>query len=116
MTSLDAAVLGKAYVTKGVSSSVRIGAGPGPVQHKGFPSESRYLPTIVSDPSEPPPRGFKLMRPSDFGNLLPVVGTAEWVRRLCEAKGKGADVRDVQVRLKGRGGGEVDEVVAECQR
>ena len=40
----DAVVLGKAYVTQGIRSAVRLGKGPGPVRQTKWPSEAEDFP------------------------------------------------------------------------
>lgn len=79
----DALVLGKMYVTQGLRAARQLGAGPGPVTHRGFPRRLVDLPTlstaaVVAERGETVPF-------ADCGGplgLYPVVDTADWIERL----------------------------------
>lgn len=47
---LSACCLAKAYISAGLESSIRIGNGPGPVQHTGFPMNYKHFPIISNTP------------------------------------------------------------------
>lgn len=112
---VDACCLAKAYVTAGISRGTRLGRGPGPVVHTGFPSAFRHFPTIIpvdatdlADGTLPPFRPIQMWRDDQrvastlvpkLGRILPIVDTAEWLERLC-AIGVNGGVTDVQLRIK----------------
>lgn len=120
---IDACVLGKAYVTAGISRSSQLGQGPGPVTHTKFPSTSRHFPFVTLDSLTSSHNGFLKMKSSDdtsskngevtLGKILPIVDNVEWLERLTKTK----KVKDIQLRIKG----ETDEdkiisLVKECQK
>jgi len=134
---VDACCLGKAYVAAGIARGVQLGQGPGPVVHTSFPSSNEHFPKIVVDPRQPATPPFRSMRawgaPRDLqeeggeddrpvlGRILPIVGSVEWVKRLCEI-GSGGDndnegVKDIQFRIKddSLNDEQVLELVRECQ-
>lgn len=94
---LDAVVLAKAYVTKGIASSTQLGAGPGPVQHTGWPQSADAMPWISASAVDgaSPPR-FARCDVDEMSCVLPVVDTVELVK---EVVAGGA--AHVQLRLKG---------------
>ena len=71
---LDALVLGKAYVTQGIAAAGPLGAGPGPVAHTGWPSQSEAMPWLSTSAhlGAHPPR-FVPCEPSELRGVLPVV-------------------------------------------
>ncbi len=119
IADVDACVLAKGYVNRGISIGVGVGKGPGPVRHTWWPDDSRYFPSIVPRDvarSGDPPLGFKKVKRSDMPVLLPIVGTVEEVRGLAEAS-EGCNIQDIQVRIKGDvTKDQIDDIVGECQR
>lgn len=75
----DAIVIAKAYVTQGIHAAKRLGQGPGPVAHTGWPSRADSFPWVTRTA-----RGGTSKRPKAFPRchndwgLYPVVETADW--------------------------------------
>lgn len=91
---LDAVVLAKAYVTQGIRHATRLGCGPGPVAHTGFPCEKGALPCAspTAERGACRPRFARCAAPV---GLLPVLDSSALVLQAIAA-----GVRDVQLRLK----------------
>ena len=108
---LDALVLGKAYVTQGIAAAGPLGAGPGPVAHTGWPSQSEAMPWLSTSAhlGAHPPR-FVPCEPSELRGVLPVV---ESVALVAEVVAAGA--RHVQLRLKDLSEAEIGVAVAAAQ-
>ena len=108
---LDAVVLGKAYVTQGIAAAGPLGAGPGPVAHTGWPSQSGAMPWLSTSAhlGAHPPR-FPRCDPSELRGILPVV---ESVALVAEVVAAGA--RHVQLRLKDLAEAEIGVAVAAAQ-
>lgn len=104
MDTLDACVLGKAYVTAGIDKGEPLGGGPGPVAHTAFPSSHTYFPKIVPSffATQPVfPRlnsafGSHSKNTNTLSPILPIVDSIEWVERLAKTNG----VTDIQLRIK----------------
>jgi len=81
-TGLDAAdsvVVAKAYVTQGIRAARRLGKGPGPVAHTGWPSRSDSFPWITATAEGGGVgRSERFSRCHNDWGLYPVVETAEW--------------------------------------
>ena len=108
---LDAIVLSKAYVTKGIACSVQFGAGPGPVAHTGWPQSAEAMPWISStatDGASPPV--FARCTPGEMSCVLPVVDSAELVHELAAA-----GAAHVQLRLKDVSPSDVQAIVNDAQ-
>ena len=112
---VDAAVVAKAYVTKGIGKGVGIGKGPGPVVHTHFPCEPSYFPELLPSREMAETAGvapFKAMAPADFGVLLPIVDSLAWVKKLTKCR----KVTHIQLRIKGVDSAEeVDKIIEEAQ-
>lgn len=108
---LDALVLGKAYVTQGIAAAGPLGAGPGPVAHTGWPSQSEAMPWLSTSAhlGAHPPR-FVPCEPSELRGVLPVV---ESVALVAEVVAAGA--RHVQLRLKDLAEAEIGVAVGAAQ-
>lgn len=88
---LDALVLAKAYTTAGIRHACQLGAGPGPVMHRGWPGELEDLPTLSAE--LPQVEGF-----ADCGGplgLYPVVDSVDWLQKLLPL-----GVKTIQLRIK----------------
>ena len=109
MYLVDACCIAKAYVNAGIARGVRLGKGPGPVVHTGFPNSYKRFPTIALDatststPAFLPMQSYHNSKSSDssssavtLGRILPIVDTVEWIERLVSTDG----ITDVQLRFK----------------
>ncbi|KAG5192649.1 thiamine monophosphate synthase [Tribonema minus] len=105
----DAVTIGKAYVTAGIGAARRLGAGPGPVAHTGWPAQHAAMPWLTETAEQGHDRPELPPCHRDWG-LYPVVDSAEWVGRLV-----GMGVRDVQLRVKGMSGGALEGEIARAQ-
>ncbi len=79
LDAADSVVVAKAYVTQGIRAARRLGKGPGPVAHTGWPSRPDSFPWITAT-AEGGGRGRaeRFPRCHDDWGLYPVVETAEW--------------------------------------
>lgn len=88
----DALVLAKAYTSQGLRHSFKLGSGPGPVAHLGFPKQLEDLPHFIPEsnclPLEFAPCGDEL-------GLYPVVDSIEWLENLMPL-----GITCIQLRLK----------------
>lgn len=75
----DAIIIAKAYVTQGIRRAKRLGHGPGPVAHTGWPSQADCFPwvTATTDAGASGRREAFLPCHRDWG-VYPVVSTASW--------------------------------------
>ncbi|MBL4826315.1 MAG: bifunctional hydroxymethylpyrimidine kinase/phosphomethylpyrimidine kinase [Spongiibacteraceae bacterium] len=88
----DAMVVAKAYVTQGIRLGVRVGAGPGPVSHQGWPSHWQDFPLL----SPQLPQAVPVFQPcGGHLGLYPVVDSAEWIAKLIPL-----GVPTIQLRIK----------------
>ena len=76
-------VLGKAYVTQGIEDATRLGRGPGPVAHTGWPDRPEAMPRLSRTAlrGRTPPR-FARCSSEQVPRLLPVFDS---VVRLAES-------------------------------
>ncbi|CAA0079683.1 Thiamine-phosphate synthase [Zhongshania aliphaticivorans] len=90
----DAMVIAKAYVSQGLRMSVRLGSGPGPVGHIGWPQRVADLPSLSR---RLPSLGQRPRFASCDGELglYPVVDSAKWIARLLAC-----GVKTIQLRVK----------------
>lgn len=108
---LDAAVLAKAYVTQGILVSQRVGAGPAPVAHTGFPRTATAMPWASRTAERGAARPmFARCEGLAVRGLLPVLDSSGLV-----AEAVAAGARDVQIRLKGLSPAEVAAEVRAAQ-
>ena len=85
-------------------SDPKLGKGPGPVVHTGFPASSRHFPSIALNPHSPKAAAFRRVYSysraktdeSTLGRILPIVDTVDWVKRLTKTPG----ITDIQLRIK----------------
>ena len=110
MYLVDACCVAKAYVNAGIARGVKLGKGPGPVTHTGFPNSHKNFPTIelnanvtskLAFPSMQSYHSAKSLSVSSLsavtlGRILPIVDTVEWVERLVSIPG----ITDIQLRFK----------------
>lgn len=94
---IDALVLAKAYVNQGIRLAQQLGAGPGPLAHRGWVTPLRDFPTLHH---RAPRSTTEQMQPRfpDCGGALglyPVVDSIEWMEKLLPL-GVGA----IQLRIK----------------
>lgn len=94
MSLVDALVLAKAYVTRGLRRAQQVGGGPGAVAHVGFPDRFEDLPQLLAHHGQPEHRFASCDAPL---GLYPVVDSADWVERLVEE-----GVTTIQLRIKDR--------------
>jgi hydroxymethylpyrimidine kinase/phosphomethylpyrimidine kinase/thiamine-phosphate diphosphorylase len=98
---LDALVLAKAYITRGIRNSVQLGGGPGPVSHGHSKLDFSDFPTLYRHPStNVPPTVLPELSTIDFAacnalGLYPVVDSVEWIARLLPL-----GIKTVQLRIK----------------
>lgn len=90
---LDALVLGKAYVVRGIRLARALGDGPRVLHHDAWPVAAVDFPWISSTPSAKG-EAFSSTGPEPLG-FYPVVPSAAWVERLVQAGAK-----TVQLRVK----------------
>lgn len=83
----------------------KIGQGPGPVSHTGFPDSYKNFPSIALEPSSLKTPSFISMKPTQstgasdsvkLGKILPIVDTIELLEKVVAADGVG----DIQLRFK----------------
>jgi hydroxymethylpyrimidine kinase/phosphomethylpyrimidine kinase/thiamine-phosphate diphosphorylase len=88
----DALVLAKAYVTRGLKCATRIGSGPGPVAHTGWPCRLEDFPVVGGGNHFKQP--FASCETMSL-NLYPVVDSAAWIEKLLSL-----GVKTIQLRIK----------------
>ena len=88
----DALVLAKSYVTRGLKCATRIGAGPGPVAHTGWPCRLEDFPEVDGGKHFKQP--FASCETMSL-NLYPVVDSAAWIEKLLSL-----GVKTIQLRIK----------------
>eukprot|EP00965_Chrysotila_dentata_P221275 6192296-Pleurochrysis_carterae.AAC.5 len=108
---LDAVVLAKAYVTRGIQLATRLGKGPGPVAHTGWPADAKAMPWITRTCDEGIVR-TQFARCSDGAacGVVPIVDSVEGVQQVVSAGAK-----DVQLRVKNVPASTVLEMVSHAQ-
>lgn len=110
---LDAVVLARSYLQRGLSHGYSAGQGPGPVAHAGWPDAEQGLPALYRQDPEMAPVAAMLQhlgatvqheaipQAADFAKisrplgLYPVVDSVEWIARLLAL-----GVKTVQLRVK----------------
>ncbi len=92
----DAAVLAKAYVTRGILEPVRLMAGHfrPPLGHRGFPCDLKFMPKVKEQGFAPAQDTAFLPCPHRMG-LYPVVDSVELIEKLLHY-----GVRTLQLRVK----------------
>ncbi len=96
LTTLDAVVLAKAYVTQGLAVAEPLGKGPGPVGHTRWPDDAAAMPWLTTT-ADDGARRPQFVRCDGAPALLPVLSSSEEV-----ATAAAAGAKDIQLRLKGR--------------
>lgn len=108
----DALVIAKAFVTRGLRESYRLGAGPGPVAQLGWPEAD--LPWLSPSAAAGRER-TRFPRPEESLGFYPVVDRVEWLDRLLPL-----GVKTVQLRVKDLEGealrAEIAAAVERCNR
>lgn len=112
----DALVLAKAYLNQGLRQAIKIGQGPGPVAHGGWPQNSEYFPEVVLPASklgkefnlpgalEDLP-AFASVETQELG-LYPVLDSLTCIEKVLKA-----GVKTVQLRIKDKTDIEVEDEV-----
>lgn len=108
---VDALVLARAYVGRGIREARRVGRGPGPVGHAGWPEQLADWPGVSRHPGAAA-ACFPRCRPLGF---YPVVDDVSWIERLLPL-----GVATVQLRIKQAGDEaalreQVERAVALCR-
>ncbi len=88
----DALVLAKAYVTRGLKKATRVGAGPGPVAHTGWPRLLEDFPEV--DGGRRIDQAFASCETRTL-NLYPVVDSSAWIEKLLSS-----GIKTIQLRIK----------------
>ena len=85
-------MLAKAYTSQGLRHSFKLGSGPGPVAHLGFPKQLEDLPHFIPEPNCLP---LEFAPCGDELGLYPVVDSIEWLENLMPL-----GITCIQLRLK----------------
>ncbi len=105
----DALVLAKMYVSAGLRQAQKIGGGPGPVAHTGWPSAFEDFPVLSRHFSG---QGFSDREDGAFPDcggelgLYPVMPSAEWIEKLLPL-----GVTTIQLRVKDKSPEETENEV-----
>jgi len=112
----DALVIAKAYLNQGLRQAVKIGEGPGPVAHGGWPLAAELFPQVMLPGSK---LGKEFNLPGELAELppftsvdaqrlglYPVVDTVDWLERVLKT-----GVKTLQLRIKDRLDVEVEEQI-----
>lgn len=91
---LDAVVIAKAYVNQALAGAYPTGAGPGTLDHPGWPLYPACLPALSDTGADLPGEAFAPFE-MDGPELYPVVDRAAWVERLLPL-----GVTTLQIRVK----------------
>jgi hydroxymethylpyrimidine kinase/phosphomethylpyrimidine kinase/thiamine-phosphate diphosphorylase len=88
----DSLVVAKAYVTAAIRAARRVGAGPGPLAHPGWPGALVDWPGVGRTWSAAAVSGFPACQPL---GLYPVVDDVAWLERLLPM-----GIKTIQLRIK----------------
>ena len=103
----DALVLAKTYVTAGIRLGRQLGAGPGPVAHRGWPDQLVDLPALYRQPFSAL-AAFPVIE-GELG-LYAVVDSAEWVEKMVAEA-----VPTIQLRLKSGTADELETAIVRAR-
>lgn len=98
-TLLDALVIAKSYVSQGIRLAQPYGAGPGPVAHRGWPSQQQDFPWLTNTTEQGAHRlYFPSCGPEPLG-FYPIVDSLAWLEKLLPL-----GVKTIQLRIKNTNG------------
>lgn len=101
----DALVIAKSYVTQGIRGAQRVGQGPAPVAHVGWPKNEDNLPTLSAHALTSPTAKFPDCGSTPLG-LYPIVDTTVWLEKLLPL-----GVTTIQLRIKNKTGSELENEI-----
>ncbi|HVV68402.1 MAG TPA: thiamine phosphate synthase [Gammaproteobacteria bacterium] len=101
----DALVIAKMYVTEGIYSAKKYGAGAEPVMHSAWSNEQQQLPFLSQKPLTETVKPFPDCGVNKLG-LYPIVDAASWLTKLLPC-----GVTTIQLRVKNKTGTELENEI-----